>query len=260
MCHEHVGARIEWSQEAESFAASIADFAARALAAADRAAKALDLRLAFEQLGALHGRVEAAKEDERRFLAHELHDELGQMLTVLKLRLQLGAQAPPGEAVALVDDVIARVRRMSVNLRPPLLDEVGLVPALRAYLEGQSAVSGIVMNLSAESTGNGAGDRLPPDLEIACFRVVQESVTNVIRHASARRIEVRIARRPNRISISVRDDGRGFEAGATLAAAAAAGHLGVVGMRERIRGCGGSFEIASRPGSGTTVAVDLPVS
>jgi signal transduction histidine kinase len=259
VCHEQVGAPITWSPEAESFAASIGDFAARALAAADRAAKALDLRLAFEQLGALHGRVEDAKENERRFLAHELHDELGQMLTVLKLRIQLGPKSPPGEAVALVDDLIARVRKISVDLRPPLLDEVGLVPALRAYLESQSAVSGIVMSLVAEGTGSGAGYRLPADLEIACFRVVQESVTNVIRHASARRIEVRIVRREDRISLSIRDDGRGFDAEHTLESAAHAGHLGVIGMRERVRSRGGGFDITSRPGLGTTVAIELPV-
>jgi signal transduction histidine kinase len=260
VCHEHVGAPMMWSPEAESFAASIADFAARALAAADRATKAVDLRLAFEQLGALHGRVEDAKENERRFLAHELHDELGQMLTVLKLRIQLGGKSPPGEALALVDDLIARVRKMSVDLRPPLLDEVGLVPAVRAYLESQSAVSGIVMSLTAEGTGNGAGARLPAELEIACFRVVQESVTNVIRHASARRIEVRIIRRHDSIALSIRDDGRGFEAAPTLETAAHTGHLGVIGMRERVRGRGGSFDIDSRPGLGTTVAIEIPVA
>ena len=259
VCHEHVGGPIAWTPEVQSFAASIADFAARALAAADRAAKEGNLRMAFEQLGALHGRVEDAKEDERRFLAHELHDELGQMLTVLKLRIQLGGRSPPGEALALVDDLIARVRKMSVDLRPPLLDEVGLIPALRAYLESQSAVSGIVMNLATAGTETDAGDRLPADLEIACFRVVQESVTNVIRHASARRIEVRVVRRPGRILLSIRDDGRGFDAAPTLATAATAGHLGVVGMRERVRARAGSFDIASRPGSGTTVAIELPV-
>jgi signal transduction histidine kinase len=224
------------------------------------------LRVAYERLGLLHGRLEAAKEDERRFLAHELHDELGQSLTALKLRLQLGARgaagpaAAAGEAIALVDNLIARVRKMSVDLRPPLLDEVGLVPALRAYMEAQSSLSGVAMELEegTEKTPLHLENRLPPDLEIACFRVIQESITNALRHASARRVSVLIVQRPTAIMLSVRDDGRGFDVAATLDNAAAQGHLGVVGMRERVRARGGTFHVASDPGSGTTVTVDLP--
>jgi signal transduction histidine kinase len=224
------------------------------------------LRAAYERLGLLHGRLEAAKEDERRFLAHELHDELGQTLTALKLRLQLGSRAAgaptdgASEAVALVDDLIARVRKMSVDLRPPLLDEVGLVPALRAYLEAQSALTGVTMELEegTEKTPLDIDPRLPADLEIACFRVVQESITNAIRHASARRVNVHLVRRPGVIWLSVQDDGRGFDVARTLDAAAAEGHLGVVGMRERVRARGGTFHVTSRPGIGTTVTVDLP--
>jgi signal transduction histidine kinase len=224
------------------------------------------LRAAYERLGLLHGRLEAAKEDERRFLAHELHDELGQTLTALKLRLQLGSRAAGAptdgvnEAVVLVDDLIARVRKMSVDLRPPLLDEVGLVPALRAYLETQSALTGVTMELEegTEKTPLDIDPRLPADLEIACFRVVQESITNAIRHASARRVNVHLVRRPGVIWLSVQDDGRGFDVARTLDAAAAEGHLGVVGMRERVRARGGTFHVTSRPGIGTTVTVDLP--
>jgi len=224
------------------------------------------LRVAYESLGFLHGRLEAAKEDERRFLAHELHDELGQTLTALKLRLQLGQRgtgAPAvgaSEAVALVDDLIARVRKMSVDLRPPLLDEVGLVPALRAYLEAQSTLSDVTMNLEegTEKTPLHLEARLPADLEIACFRVVQESITNALRHASARRVNVHIVRRPGLIWLSIQDDGCGFDVARTLGAAAAEGHLGVIGMRERVRASGGAFYVTSRPGAGTTVTVELP--
>jgi signal transduction histidine kinase len=273
VCHEEVGSSRIWSPEAQSFAASIADFAARALAAADRAAKEKDLRSAYERLGALHGRLEAAKEDERRFLAHELHDELGQTLTALKLRLQIegrkqsepAAAAPgaynPVEALAMVDDLIARVRKMSVDLRPPLLDEVGLVPALRAYLESQSALSGVAVAFDTRGASfDGANQRLPVDLEIACFRVVQESITNALRHASASHLDVRIERVDGKVTLSVRDDGQGFDPAVTLDAAAAEGHLGVVGMRERVRARGGAFRLSSRPGGGTTVEVDLPIA
>ncbi len=261
--------------------AMVIDSVIRHVEASSRAAThaLAELRLAYERLGTLHGRVEAAKEDERRFLAHELHDELGQTLTALKLRLQLGARAGNGsgtgnvgagagaagvtDAVALVDELIARVRKMSVDLRPPLLDEVGLVPALRAYLESQSALSGVAMDL--EEDGRDAGttsssQRLPPDLEIVCFRVAQESVTNVLRHASAQRLRVSIARDGSHVRLAVRDDGRGFDATSALDSAAAQGHLGVVGMRERVRARGGTFQVVSQPGQGTAVEVELPIA
>jgi len=224
------------------------------------------LRAAYERLGLLHRRLEAAKEDERRFLAHELHDELGQTLTALKLRLQLGARAAApttdgaAEAIALVDNLIARVRKMSVDLRPPLLDEVGLVPALRAYLEAQSTLSGVTMELEegTAKTPLHLDGRLPPELEIACFRVAQESITNALRHASARRVTVLIVQRAVSLTLSVRDDGRGFDVAATLDGAAAQGHLGVIGMRERARAYGGTLQVASQAGTGTTVTVEFP--
>jgi signal transduction histidine kinase len=235
-------------------------------AATDALAK---LQVAYERLGLLNRRIEAAKEDERRFLAHELHDELGQTLTALKLRMQMGARAVPmgngspngaSEAIALVDDLIARVRKMSVDLRPPLLDEVGLVPALRAYLEAQSTLSGVSMELEegTEKTPLHLDGRLPADLEIVCFRVAQESITNAIRHASARRVSVLIVKRPTTITLAVKDDGRGFDVARTLETAAAEGHLGVVGMRERARAHGGTLQVISHPGMGTTVTVDIP--
>lgn len=245
--------------------ASVIDFVIRHVEANARAATRMlgELQVAYARLGQLHGRLEAAKEEERRFLAHELHDELGQSLTALKLRLQLGGQAPPQpsrdttpQALALIDQLIARVRRISVDLRPPLLDEVGLGPALRLYLEGQAALSQVPIELEVQPPD---GTRLAPDLEIACFRVVQESITNALRHAAARRIQVRVVRDPDRVSLAIRDDGRGFDP-ATLAGADLAGHLGIVGMRERVRGRAGLFRLTSHPGAGTSVEIDLPIS
>ncbi|HEY6476810.1 MAG TPA: sensor histidine kinase [Polyangia bacterium] len=221
-----------------------------------------ELQVAYARLGKLHGRLEAAKEEERRFLAHELHDELGQSLTALKLRLQLGSQAlavPPNDgtpqALTLIDQLIARVRRISVDLRPPLLDEVGLGPALRLYLESQAALSQVPIQLDVE---DGERARLAPDLEIACFRVVQESITNALRHAAAGHIRVQIVRTADQVSLAIHDDGRGFDP-AALSAADLAGHLGIVGMRERVRARAGQFRLRSRPGAGTDVEIDLPV-
>ena len=150
------------------------------------------------------------------------------------------------------------MRRISLDLRPPLLDEVGLVSALRAYLQSQATVSGLAIELHAPEPHDEASFRLPADYEIACFRVVQESITNVLRHAAARRIDVRVARSANRLSLSIQDDGRGFDP-LTLDESAARGHLGVLGMRERIRARGGQFALTSTPGLGTTIQIELDV-
>ncbi len=245
--------------------ATVIDFVIRHVEANAAAARRMlgELRIAYERLGLLHGRLEAAKEEERRFLAHELHDELGQSLTALKLRLQLDGRAPvlaPHEsapqALALIDQLIARVRQISIDLRPPLLDEVGLGPALRFYLEGQAALSSVAIVLEFRDGTEGA--RLAPDLEIACFRVVQESITNALRHAAAHHIQVRIVRDAEHVSLAIRDDGRGFDPSA-LATLDLAAHLGIVGMRERVRARAGAFHITSRPGDGTAIEIDLPV-
>jgi len=241
---------------------SVVEFVVRRVESNSRAANE-----ALRWLRAAYDRLETTKEDERRFLSHELHDELGQTLTALKLRLQVAARAegrpggdghPLAQPLAIVDDLIARVRRISLDLRPPLLDEVGLVCALRAYLQGQAAMSGLTIELHAAEPPADASSRLPADLEIACFRVVQEAVTNVLRHAAARRIDVHVARAGDRMSLSIRDDGRGFDP-RTLDAAATRGHLGVPGMRERILARGGQFRLTSTPGQGTTVEVELDV-
>jgi signal transduction histidine kinase len=128
---------------------------------------------------------------------------------------------------------------------------------LRVYLEAQAAVSGVPIDLETDGALGATAPRLSPDTEIACFRVVQESVTNALRHAGARRLQVRIARSDHRLALSIRDDGRGFDP-AKLDEAAARGHLGVVGMRERIRARGGRFDLTSTPGAGTAIEVELP--
>ncbi len=231
------------------------DFVIRHVEASSRAAATAltDLSAAYARLAHLHERFDAAKEEERRFIAHELHDELGQVLTVVKLRLATGDSRSNAETITLVDDMIGRVRKISSDLRPPLLDEIGLFPALRAHVEAQSALSGVAIDLETE--GDGAG-RLDAGQEIACFRVVQESLTNALRHASPRHIRVRAIRRPTALSLSIVDDGAGFD---TATLGAAGGHLGVVGMQERIRARGGSLRISSRPGAGTSVDVEIPL-
>jgi signal transduction histidine kinase len=259
------GAMRNWIRMGLTFAflalilTSAIDFVIRHVEESSRAAtQALtDLRIAYGQLALLHERLDAAKEEERRFIAHELHDELGQMLTVVKLRLAAaGAGRGNAETIALVDEMLGRVRKISGDLRPPLLDEIGLIPALRAYVEAQAALSGVRIELDADADAEAGTRRLDAAREITCFRVVQESLTNALRHATPRRIRVSVIHGPAVISLSIADDGEGFDA---TSLRTGDGHLGVVGMQERVRARGGSFRISSRLGKGTTVDVEMPL-
>lgn len=260
VCLEHVGPTRTWSTEAEGFAGSLADFAARAIAAAERAE-------AYELLERLHRRVENAKEEERRHLARELHDELGQVLTALKLRLQLSARVPvTGEAgprnsdsIELVDGLIARVRKISVDLSPALLAEAGIAPAIGAYLEGHVALAGITFDFDRKDLDA----RFAPELEIGAFRVVQEALTNVIRHSGAQHVHVSASRTADRLCLTVRDDGRGFDVQEAGREALRGRHFGLAGMKERVKGLGGTLEVRSSPRAtvpGTEIRVSLPLS
>ena len=217
--------------------------------------KYVELSSAYDDLGELHRKLEIAKEEERRFIARELHDDLGQALTVLKLGLKSGKSTPFSDPLRVVDSLLVKVRELSRALRPALLDEVGVGPALSAYLEEQSTISGVTMKLDQK---NFAG-RLPPDLEITCFRLVQEAVTNTLRHADAKVLTVRLERDEETLKLHVEDDGHGFAGIEALVHAAVAGHIGIVGMRERVRTLGGTFRIRSEVGKGTAIDVEMPL-
>jgi signal transduction histidine kinase len=263
--HEHVGESRAWSAEARSFGASLADFAARALAAGERHQREEELRDAYDLLGLLHRQVENAKETERRHLARELHDELGQSLTALKLRLQMASRAAGDraadevvlrDAIDMVDRLIGRTRQLSVDLSPPLLDDVGLAPAIRAHLERTATPQELRIDLETA----GLDDRLPAEVETAAFRVVQESLTNAMRHSEARRVEISVRREAGQLRLIVHDDGRGFDVAEARRAAGRGEHFGVVGMTERVKGLGGTLEVRSSPGHGTEVRASLPVA
>ncbi|WP_119717987.1 sensor histidine kinase [Cognatilysobacter tabacisoli] len=218
------------------------------------------LEEAYATLRGLTMRLEAAKEEERKHLVRELHDEFGQALTAAKINLRLALVAPgePGaterlvETVAMVDRLIAQVRTLSFDLRPPLLDEMGLVPALQGYLDGVAHRSGVPIDVSLPAA-------LPPlgtDREIMVFRIVQEAVTNALRHAGADRLSVALAVEDGGLRVGVRDDGRGFDPQAPVEA----GHgFGLFGMRERVRELGGRFDLDAAPGAGTRVGAFIPL-
>ena len=195
----------------------------------------------LEQLTRLMLRVQ---EDERRRLARDLHDEAGQVLSAVKIELELDGRA---EAGALVGRALAQVRDLSNLLRPSALDDLGLVPALQALSTDVAEHARIDVTLQAGDLGGA----LAPDVEVATYRVVQEALTNVVRHAGARHVRVRLDRRGGDIVVAVEDDGRGLD-GSRLP------QLGLLGMRERVAALGGRLEVGPASPAGTRVEATMP--
>jgi signal transduction histidine kinase len=234
----------------------------RALAEASTSQQALGE--AYQRLRGLTARLTAAKEEERAWIARELHDEMGTGLTTTKLMLELLAGARSAddrersvrEAIGLLDRMIDRVRTLSLDLRPPLLDELGLAAALRGYVESLARRAQLEITLEIPDLPA----RVPEELGIAGFRVVQEALTNVVRHAQARRAAVEVRYAPGALDLRVTDDGRGFDVGATLERSTAGGHAGLLGMKERVEAMGGELHIRAQAGRGTEIRARLPVT
>jgi signal transduction histidine kinase len=160
------------------------------------------------------------------------------------------------EGLALLDQGIRQVRSLSLELRPSLLDDLGLLPALRWYTDRQAERAGFAVELHSE-----LGDaRLPPDVETTCYRIVQEAVTNVARHAGARRLRVEVRVADGALELLLQDDGRGFDVEAARARAALGDSFGLVSMEERVSLAGGVLRVDSAPGRGTTLRVRLPLA
>ncbi|MGH7569264.1 MAG: PAS domain S-box protein [Gemmatimonadales bacterium] len=219
-------------------------------------------RRSREQLQALSHRLLEAREAERRHIAQGLHDELGQTLTAIKLNLQALRQTSPAraadpvaESLALIDQGILQVRTLSLDLRPSMLDDLGLVATLRWYLDRHGQRAGYAVALDACPIE----PRLPPTVETACFRVTQEALTNVARHARARRVTVTVRARDAELELAVRDDGVGFDVRAARERAAAGASLGLLGMEELASLAGGRLTIDSTPGQGTAILARFPL-
>jgi PAS domain S-box-containing protein len=208
--------------------------------------------------------VTAAQEEEQRRLARELHDETGQSLTSLLVGLRTLAEAPSLDAardqVAELRRVTARtldeVRRLARGLRPGVLDELGLVPAVEQLALDHAQMRSITVEVSAVGFG---AERLPPAVEAALYRIIQEALTNAAKHSGAGTANVVLQRRREAVQAIVSDDGCGFDVEATLRTPAARAQLGLHGMRERAALLGGTVTIESIPGEGTTIYVRVPV-
>jgi PAS domain S-box-containing protein len=205
-------------------------------------------------------RLATAQEDERRRVARDLHDQVGQQLTALTLGLQAardrGADAAPLAGLQRTAEQVARgVHDVALRLRPTALDDFGLAEALKSAAEEWRRAGGAAVALDTDGLGAG---RLPPEVETALYRVVQEAVHNALKHARARRVSVLVERHHDRVTAIVEDDGSGFDTEAALAHPPT-GRLGLVGMRERLSLVGGTLEVESALGAGTTVFARVPL-
>ena len=224
------------------------------------AQRTAELEAEFARRTDLARRLATAQEDERRRLSRDLHDSVGQLLAALPIAfgavefaggLTASAAARLAEARHLVDAVSREVHALAVRLRPTALDDLGLEAALEQLVAEWSSRSGVAADF--QSSGLGPG-RLPLEVETAVYRLVQESLTNVAKHARARIVSVVVSRPDGYVTAVIEDDGAGFVPGAVPK-----GRLGLGGMRERVALLGGEFDIESSPGEGTAVRIRIPV-
>jgi signal transduction histidine kinase len=214
---------------------------------------------ARRELTDLSARLVSAQEEERRAISRELHDEVGQSLSALLMEAGNAAASAPGDSAEvrrhvesikkLAEASVEVIRNMSLLLRPSMLDDFGLVPALEWQAREVSKRTGLRVHVAAEE----GADQLPDEHKTCIYRVVQEALHNCARHSHARSVTVQVRQEPLKIVLSVEDDGRGFDARRVRG-------LGLVGMQERVHHLGGDFQVDSRPGKGTVVAVELPLA
>ncbi|WP_300341767.1 GAF domain-containing protein [Accumulibacter sp.] len=221
-----------------------------------------DLRSARDRLHELSARLIGVQEAERRRLARDLHDDIGQNLTMIKIVLHGLARWGAGgdaeavrEAGEIADRTLQRVRALSVALRPPQLDDLGLVPALRAHLDSTCRHAGIKATLVAE----GCPAHFPEEIGIACFRIAQEALNNVVRHAGATAVALELRLADGALRLSLRDDGHGFDVPAALTSATRGQSLGLLSMQERAELVGGQLTVSSGA-AGSEVRASLPLA
>jgi signal transduction histidine kinase len=220
-----------------------------------------DLSEKTEEVRQLTARLLRLQDEERRRIARELHDSTGQMLAAMKMFLDQMNQEAKGDkisslvtqTIAINDDMTRQLRTMSYLLHPPLLDEMGLPSALQWYAEGFTQRSGISVDLQ---TSPGFG-RLPDDMEIALFRTVQESLTNIHRHSGSQTATIRLSRTPEAVDVEISDTGKGIAPQSLQGDQVIAG-VGIMGIHERMRQFGGNAEIASSA-KGTVVQATIPL-
>jgi PAS domain S-box-containing protein len=239
-------------------------FAAEAAIAIHQATLFDEVQESQKRLQILSHRLIDAQEAERKRLSRELHDQIGQALTAVQISLQ-ALQSSPGasgpddrlsESLAIIDHALEQVHDLSLDLRPSMLDDLGLVAALRWYVKRVASRAGLIESFTVDV----ADPRLAPDVETACFRIAQEALTNVLRHAHAASICVGVKHSDGNLELLIRDDGVGFNVRDALRRTGPHASLGLQGMQERAAALGGIVDIKSKHGSGTDVRVSFPLT
>jgi PAS domain S-box-containing protein len=222
-----------------------------------------ELSSANLSLRELSSRLMHVQEEERSRLARDLHDEIGQLLTALKIDLQglqHGSAHPHShsltDSLELVDRLLTEVRTLALDLRPSLLDDLGLVPALRWYANRQAQRNGWTLSLSVE----GIAGRVAVPIEVACFRIVQEALTNIAKYARAKVVDLALRRQEYEVTLVIQDDGVGFDVMLARQRAQGGQSIGLLGMQERVRLAGGRLAISSTPGQGTRLQLCFPLT
>ncbi len=224
------------------------------------------LSSANSRLQILSRRLMEIQELERRAIARDLHDEIGQALTAIKMNLReldeqrdgstaAAAGKPLFDSLQILDQVLRHIRNLALDLRPSMLDELGLVPALRWYVGRQAERAGWKVQFLADEMMT----RPSPEMEISCFRLTQEALTNVARHAKATAVEVHLEMGRRQLDLIVRDNGIGFDPNLIRTGARAGTSVGLSGMEERVRLAGGHLVIRSAPSTGTEIRATFPI-
>ena len=223
-------------------------------------------KLAQDALQMFSRHLIEAQEDERRRISRELHDQIGQILTAVKMNLHTVQQVCKASDVGsyvkdnieAVDEALRLVRDLSIDLRPPVLDDLGLVTAVRWYVDRYSKRTGLAVEVIIDLLDQ--NERFSRELETACFRIAQEALTNVTRHARAGKVLVRLAREANSLVVIVKDDGVGFDLRSLRKRARRVATLGLVSMQERAHAAGGTITIDSAMSKGTEIRFTVPLA
>jgi signal transduction histidine kinase len=214
--------------------------------------------------GLLLSKLITAQEEERKRIARDLHDQLGQALSAMTMGMEAAESALPPEleglrerllrAKALATHALEQTHELILDLRPIVLDDLGLIAAMRSYAEEHLAARGVQVQVTLQGTAR----RLPPELEITLFRIVQEAINNIANHAAARNASILIEFHDSSIRVVVEDDGRGFDSAAMFDSAENDRGFGLLGMQERATLAEGTFSVDSQPGHGTRITITMP--
>ncbi|HEY6043063.1 MAG TPA: sensor histidine kinase, partial [Anaerolineae bacterium] len=223
-----------------------------------------ELRRKENVRGQLLVKLISAQEEERRRIARELHDQLGPALSAITMGMEAAESTVPApldgvkkrllNAKTLATRALEQTHELILDLRPIVLDDLGLIAAMRAYAEEHLVPHGVELKVEVQGTGR----RLAPELEIALFRIVQEAINNIANHAAARHVDLFLEFRDGSVRVTLRDDGRGFDPATVFTSDDDGRGLGLLGMRERATLAEGTFEIDSQPGGGTRIMITMP--